>query len=293
MEELKVQNRKEKRNGNRKILVAAACVVFLLIVFLIGFFAAKNPVLLSAAQKKAEEREFSAAYELVEKTNGEKSELLKKYVELRLDINSSYPDLLTDFDSEKIEQWSKTAAEICAQGDLLGEGIAKDASALSTVLGNITDNYSEYESLRDEVLSMMDVFLEINRLHSKGEDGKNIGFTVAEEREKISMWEQQCGRIEEYAMKIDESESIYLLIYLIKEVQGECGDLSEAIDSVIESGYSETDRVRFSGEARKTYPDIRSSNASVNLLEKDNYELYVYKGICRALAENLGEFYIP
>ena len=91
---------------------------------------------------------------------------------------------------------------------------------------------------------------------------------------------------------MDRSESIYLLTYLIKEVQGECTDLEYIIVSVTESGYSETDVVRFSGEARKKYPDIRSSTASVNLLEKENYELYVYRGICRALVEKLGEFYI-
>lgn len=294
MAELKAQNRKENRNGNRKPLVAAACVVFILAALLAASLAAKNTVLLSLAQKKAASGDFSAAAELVVKTEGEKSEILDKYIMLRLDINRCYPDMLTEFDSDKIAYWSETADMIKAQGNLLGEKIAAEAAALSETLSGIISGVSEYELLRDDVLSMMDVFLEINRLHTKGEDGKNIGFTVAEEREKIRMWEQQCAALEEYSINIDRTESIYLLSYLIKEVQGECTDLAEAIDSVIESGYSETDRVRFSGEGRKSYPDIRSSNnVSVNLLEKENYELYVYKGICRALIENLGEFYIP
>lgn len=294
MAELKAQNRKEKRNGNRKPLVAAVCVVFVLAAMLAAFLAAKNPLFIFLAQKKAENSEFSSAMELAAKAEGEKAEILEKYIALRIDINESYPGLLTEFSSEKIARWSETADMIKAHGDLLGKEIAEDAAALSETLGGIISGVSEYELLRDDVLSMMDVFLEINRLHTKGEDGKNIGFTVAEEREKIRMWEQQCAALEEYAIGIDRTESIYLLSYLIKEVQGECTDLAEAIDSVIESGYSETDRVRFSGEGRKSYPDIRgSNNVSVNLLEKENYELYVYKGICRALVESLGEFYTP
>lgn len=288
---LKAQNKKENRNGNRKPLVAAICVIFALAALLIILLATKNQIYFSMAQKKAEEGDFSAAAEIVVKTEGEKSEILDKYILLRLDINSCYPDMLTDYRSEKIALWSETADEIKAHGDLVGDEIADEAEALSDTLGRIISGVSEYEQLRDDVLSMMDVFPEINRLHTKGEDGKNIGFTVAEERKKIRMWEQQCAALEEYSIGIDGTESIYLLSYLIKEVQGECTDLAEAIDSVIESGYSETDRVRFSGEGRKSYPDIRSSNASVNLLEKENYELYVYRGICRALVEGLGEFY--
>ena len=66
------------------------------------------------------------------------------------------------------------------------------------------------------------------------------------------------------------------------------------VDIVIENGYTETDTVRLNIEGKKRYPDLRSSNnESVNLLEKDNYELYVYKGICRAFVESLGEFYVP
>lgn len=293
MSDVRVQNRTGKSNGNRKFLVAAACVVFVLAALIITFLAARNPFYFSAARKKAENGEFSAAAELVVKTEGEKSEMLDKYIMLRLDINRCYPDLLTEYSSEKIAAWSETAALLSENPELLGEELSAEVERLSETLTAISDGVSGYEAMRSDVLSMMDVFHEINRLHTKGEDGKNIGFTVAEEKEKIRIWEQQCDALEQYAIGIDRSESIYLLTYLIKEVQGECTDLEEAIDSVTESGYSETDKVRFSGEGRKNYPDIRSSNASVNLLEKENYEHYVYKGICRALVEGLGEFYSP
>lgn len=293
MEEKRTQNRTVSADGNRKALVAAVCVVFLLFALITVFLLAKNPIYVSMAQKKAENAEFSAAAELIAKTDGEKSEILDKYIMLRLDINRSYPDLLTEYSGEKLAAWSETLSALSQNADLLGKELSAEVQRLLQTLTVITDGVSGYEAMRADVLSMMDVFQEINRLHTKGDDGKNIGFTVAQEKEKIRMWEKQCDALEQYSIGVDRSESIYLLTYLIKEVQGECTDLEEVIDSVTESGYSETDTVRFSGEARKKYPDIRSSTASVNLLDKENYELYVYRGICRALVENLGEFYIP
>lgn len=293
MAETRMQNRTGSADGNRKALVAAVCVVFSLFILVTVFLLAKNPVYVSMAQEKAENAEFSAAAELIAKTDGKKSEILDKYIMLRLDINRSYPDLLTEYSGEKLAAWSETLSVLSQNADLLGEELYAEVQRLSQTLTVIADGVSGYEAMRADVLSMMDVFQEINRLHTKGEDGKNIGFTVAEEKEKIRMWERQCDALEQYSISVDRSESIYLLTYLIKEVQGECTDLEDVIDSVTESGYSETDIVRFSGEARKKYPDIRSSTASVNLLDKENYELYVYRGICRALVENLGEFYIP
>lgn len=284
------ENVTEKRNGSKKKLVAALCIVLSLAVITTALLAVKGPFYYSAAQRKAESGDFSAAAEDVVKSDGKKANMLEKYILLRLDINRCYPDLLTEFDIEKIKSWRESASALADSG-LLGEKITADVVLLSETLSSIISDVTEYEALRDDILSMMDVFLEINRLHTKGEDGKNIGFTVVEEKEKIRMWESQCDALEQYAIGTDGSENLYLLNYLIKEVQGECTDLEKAIDSVTESGYSETDKVRFSGEGRKTYPDICSSNASVNLLEKNEYELYLYKGICRLMTERLRDFY--
>ncbi len=281
-------------HGNRKTLVAAVCVILFLAVVLFAFLAAKNPIYISLAQKQTAENDFSTAYETVQKASGAQAELLEKYITLRIDINNSYPDLLSDFDEAKINEWNEGAALINEKSDLLGEKLSVDAQLLYQTLLSVTDCISEYAVIRPDILSMMDIFHEINRLHTKDTDGKNIGFTVLEERAKISGWEHQCGLLSDFSLKVPGYESIYLLNYLIKETQGECADLTAAINSVTESGYSETDKVRFSGEGRKTYPDIKSSNnESVNLLEKNNYEFYMYKGICRALVESLAEFYTP
>ena len=293
MAEMKAQNRTGIRNGNRKILVAAVCVVFSLAVIISVCLFAKNPFYLYLAREKAEKGEFAQAAEIIVKTEGRGSEIFDEYIMLRLDINSYYPEMLTEFDYERLVHWSKTALHINESAKVLGKELSEDAARLSETLTSVVHGISEYEAMRADVLSMMDVFLELNRLHTKGEDGKNIGFTVAEEKEKIRKWEKQCEALEQYSISVDRSESIYLLTYLIKEVQGECTDLEAAIDSVTESGYSETDNVRFSGDVNKKYPDIRSSTASVNLLEKENYEFHLRKGICRALFEKLGEFYNP
>lgn len=294
MPEMKADNRIKKTNGNRKPLVAAVCVVLVLAVLLTAFLAAKSPIFYSAAEKKAERGDFSAAMEDVSQSSGEKAEILEKYIALRLDIIGCYPELLTEFNIEKINSWKESTDFIIGKSDLLSEEISAQAQSLSQVLDGIVTGITGYEAMRSDVLSMMDVFNEINRLSSKDAEGNNISFTVADERAKIRSWEQTCTALEDYARTVSGSESIYLLSYLIKEAQGECVDLDEKMDIVIQSGYTETDNVRLNIEGTKRYPDIRSSsNASVNLLEKENYELYVYKGICRALVETLGEFYMP
>lgn len=294
MSEKQVQNRKRQTNGNKKPLVAAICVVSALAVILITFLAAKNPIFLFAAEKKAENGEFSQAFKTVEKSGGEKAEILEKYIALRLDISRCYPDLLTEFNIEKIYGWQESAAFITEHSDLLSEKLAGEAQALSGALDGIVSGVTDYEAMRNDVLEMMDVFREVNRLHTKDADGKNIVFTVAEEKAKVRKWEQQCTALEQYTFGINGAEGIYLLNYLIKEVQGECTDINASMDVILQSGYTETDTVRSGGDGQKTYPDIRSSNnESVNFLEKENYELYVYKGICRVLVEALGEFYMP
>lgn len=293
MSEMQVQNRKELTNSNKKALVAAVCVVLVLAVMIVVSLAVKSPVYRFAAEKEAERGDFFRAAENITKASGEKAEILEKYILLRLDIISAYPDLLTEFNIEKINYWKESADSIINSGDLLSEEVLAQTQLISQTLDGIISGVSGYESLRDDVLSMMDVFNELNRLSSADSEGNSIGFTVAEEREKIRQWQRKCDALEEYSRTINGSESIYLLNYLIKETQGECIDLNEKMNIVIESGYAETDNVRLDIEGQKRYPDIRSSNnESVNLLEKDNYELYVYKGICRALVESLGEFYV-
>ena len=285
---------KTLNRSSRKALIAAVSVICALLVIIIAFLASKNSIYYSMAKAKAEKNQFSAAAELIENAGGEKAEALAEYITLRTEINSEYPTLLAQLDSEKTALWGETAEKLSNQAELIGNTLAAQAMDISQSLATVNSCIAEYESMRSDILSMMDVFAEINRLHAKGSDGKNTAFTVSEERELLAGWERQNEALARFAASIPNGENLYLLNYLIKEVQGECADISAAIDAVIASGYSETDLVRFSGEGHKSFPSITNdSNESVNVLEKEKYEQFMYKGICRALAESLGKYYLP
>lgn len=287
-------SRSGENHGNKKKLVAALAVALAVAVLLIVFLLAKNSIFRAIAESKAENGNFSSAYSLLKNSADEESLLLKEYISLRIDINENYPLLLSDFSEEKVYSWAENAERINAMSAFLDEDLAKDINNLSQKLNVITDCIESYKLKRNGILSLMDVFNEINRLHTKDAEGKNTAFTVAEMRSKIGRWQQLSSEISSFAASLPDTENIYLFNYMIKEAFGEIDDLSIAIESVIQSGYSETDNVRFSGDAQKRFPDIsNSSNESVNLLEKEKYERFMFDEICRKLVETLGEFYSP
>ncbi len=280
------------QNHGKKPLIAAVSVICALVAVIVTFLALKNTLYFSLAQKSAEKNEFSHAMQLVEKSSSDEARLLEKYLALRFDINRSYPELVSEFNIEKINEWKAVAEELCGEAEILGEKISADAELLRRRLAQINDCYTGYQTIRSEVLGMMDVFAEFNRLYTVALDGKNTAFTVAQERQKIAAWEQQNSVLMNYAATVPGYENIYLLNYLIKEVQGECSDLREAMDKVVAMGYTETDLIRLSGSAQKKFPSIQNSNnETVNVLEKETYEQYMFKSICSRLIESLGEFY--
>ncbi len=288
------QNKAPENHGTKKALIAAVWVVCALLVILITFLACKNSLYYSLAENKAEDNDFSAALEIAEKASGSKAELFCDYLMLRIDINTNYPMLLSNLNIEKINEWNSAAARLCERSGELGSKYAADITAVKQRLDIIIGCVNRYNELKPEIFSMMDIFAEINRLYTKDIQGKNTAFTVAEERVKLENWLMQLASLEDYAKTVPDSESIYLLNYLIKEVRGEYDDVTAAINSVIESGYTETDVVRFSGTGQKNFPGIQNdNNESVNVLEKERYEAFMQQGIERALAESLGEFYTP
>lgn len=290
----RVENRTSENHGNKKKLVAALTAALVLSVLLIVFLLAKNSIFRLIAEIKAENGEYESAYSLLEKTTDEKSALLKEYVALRKDINENYPLLLSDFSEEKIRLWSESAEKLNLMSFFLDEDLAQDINKLSQKLNVITDCLESYKSKRNGILSLMDVFNEINRLHTKDAEGKNTSFTVAQMRSKIGEWQSLSAEIASFASSLPNTENIYLFNYMVKEALGEIDDLSIAVESVIQSGYSETDNVRFGGDAQRRFPDIsNSNNESVNLLEKEKYERFMFDEICRKLVETLGEFYAP
>lgn len=280
------------QNRSKKPLIVAVSVICALSVLLIIFLACKNSFCFAISQSKAEKGEFSQALELIEGIGTDEAEALSLYLSLRCNFNENYPVLLTDFQPSIIARWTESITAVENVKHLLSDEIVADADRLSFTLNQVNSCLVQYGQIRSDILSLMDIFAEMNRLYTKDISGKNTAFTVSEERIKISSWEQQHSVLVNFANTVPKFENIYLLNYLIKEVEGECLDLRNAMDSVIAMGYKETDLIRLSGSGQQQFPAItNSNNDSVNLLQKEKYEAYLYEGICIQLAEVLGEFY--
>lgn len=282
-------NNSDKNCSSKKKIVAAVCVAVLaaVIALLLVF---KNALFYSAAEAQAENCNFESALSLAEYSEDGKATALRDYLSLRIEINKYYPFLVSDFNIDKIKEWHQISQKICT-GNTLDGAVAEDARSLDECLSQIVTCYSEYMLIKSDTLEMMDVFNEINRLHTKDAEGKNTSFTVAQEREKIARWKNSNQALLDFVSSIPGVENIYLINFLAKEAQGEIAELSSAIDTVA-LAYGETALVRFGGDAVKRFPDIYNSNGdAVNLLDKNGYEKFMFEELCKELARNLGGFY--
>lgn len=285
-------NMPTEKSGSKKALVIAVSVICALLAVIIVFLACKNTIYFEIAKAKTESGDYYSALALCEQSSGDKNDALEEYLKLRAEINEFYPQLLLEFDINKINEWKERTSMLGIYSDILGEQIISEAQNLFNTLSQISSLYSQYISMRPDILSLMEVFTEFNRLYTVDASGKNTAFTVSSELSKISGWEQLNSNLTVYASSIPGSESVYLLNYLIKEVQAECGELRQAMDSVIAMGYTQTDNIRLSGTAQKKFPSIQNSeNETVSVAEKERYEAFMFDGICHKLAENLGAFY--
>lgn len=290
-ERITEQNNKVQ-NRSKKPIIAAVSVICALSAIIIVFLACKNSLFFAISQYKTENRQYAEAMELLDGIHSEKADALSLYLQLRNDINENYPVLLTDFQPSIIDGWTQSVSSVEEVKHLLSDEIASEADSLSETLHRVNSCLKQYDRIRGDILSLMDIFAEMNRLYTKDIHGKNTSFTVSEERIKFSVWEQQLSVLTNYAYTVPNYEGVYLLNYLIKEAEGECIELRNAMDSVIAMGYKETDIIRLNGSGQKQFPAItNSNNESVNLLQKDVYERFMYEGICIQLAEVLGIFY--
>lgn len=277
----------------RKKLIVAVCVVACLVVLLFAFLALKNTVFFAIAENKAESSDFSSAQNYLEGIDNEKANVLNQYVSLRIDINSHYALLLSNFDIDTVTGWKNTADDILSNKKYLTDSIRTTAEELSSQLDTICTVYGEFDERKSDVLELMDIFGEINRLYTKDESENNPTFTVSEEREKIERWKELYNTVYDYSLRIPNGDSVYLLSYLLKETLGEIDDLNGVVDTVLSKGYTETDTVRVSGDGHKQYQSITNSNGvSVNLARKEEYTEYLFTSICRALTESLAEYYM-
>lgn len=286
-------NRRGSNHGKKNALIAVVSSLAAVMIILVAFFLSKNTVFHELARSSAEKGDFSTAAVLVRQSGSEKSQVLEDYINLRLEINEHYPVMLSEYDRDKLEMWALTAEMLCNHGEALGDTMAQEVLELSHLLSQIVAAEKEYNALKADILDMMDVFNEINRLHTKDAEGKNASFTIAAERERIAAWTELNNKILSFISSVPGNENIYLFNYMAKEAQGEISELNAAVDSVADSGYGEEDLVRFKGEAVKRFPDItNSSGESVNLLNKEVYERFMYEEFCNKLVQNLAPYYV-
>ncbi len=284
-------NTGNENHGKNKKILAAVSVVAAVAVLLIVFFFTKSNIFFSLAQHKAEDGDYKSAISLSEKSDLDAADILKDYAVLRIEINKYYPLLLSDFNLDKIKEWSITAQKTDAGSYLLSDTLSSEILELNTALSQIILCCEEYGALKSDILDMMDVFAEINRLHTKDAEGKNTSFTVGEERAKISRWTEANNRMLAFMAQAPRSENIYLANFLAKETQGEIAEFEETINGVAAT-YGDTSLVRFSGDAFKQYPDISNSDGQrVNLLKKEKFEEFMYKELCTELVRSLAGFY--
>ncbi len=292
MDTTAIKNNNAVSGGKKKkALKIAAAVICALSVLLIIFLACKNTLFFYLAQHNALEGNYRTATAYASESSSDKADILSEYINLRVSINENYPDLLAEFNSDILNNWYSAVCRITENSDGIDKEIIENAEGIKQTLETVFNRLDTYETLRPTVLSAMDVFNEINRLYSKDVDGKNTAFTLNGEYERIAAWEYQNEQLIAYLAETPNGESIYLFNFLVKEIEGECTDLKSTFNTVFESGYTAEDLVRFKGSAKKTFPNIQNGNITLNVLDKETYEEYLYKGLCRSLVENLLVYY--
>lgn len=283
----------ENSQGKRRKIIAVALAIIVLIGIAAGVLIARDNILFDIALGYAEQKDFDTAEEYAVKINTKKGEYLCKYIDLRQDINKHYPELLSDFDKELLNQWHTVSSELYANRDYFGVTVATDIYHIDMRLDGILQTVEFYNKLEPEISNVFEIFNEVNRLYSKGSDGFYVTFTIADEIEKIDKWDTDIAAISDFARKMYNGESVYLLNYFIKEAEAESAELRSSMESFLELGYSETDGVRATGTGVKRFPAVRNSNGEeVDVQDADRYKIFMFEGLCTALIEALGEFYI-
>lgn len=277
--------------GSKKGLKIAVTVLCALLVIFITFLLCKNTLFFRISQNMAEKGEYREAAAYATESTSAEAQLISEYAFLRVAINENYPDLLAEFDRELLTEWYDTVCHISENGEKLSDEILACVEDIRLTLEMIFERLDSYEQLRPTALSLMDVFNEINRLYTKDENGKNTAFSVKTEYDRIYEWEKQAYQLSQYLYSTPNGESIYLFNYMVKEAEGECAELNEILSTVLSAGYENDDLVRFSGTTKKTFPDVRNGSVVLNVLDKEEYEQYMYHGLCRSLTENLLVFF--
>lgn len=279
----------KKRSKAKAAAVIAVCCFLALCACAAAMYV---PITVRLAERDTLAKDFESAYARVENISGDKAETLRSYIDLRRAINDNYPILLEEYDAALFDEWLETTTAIIESDCGLSGEILSAAYSIRGELSAISGTHSEYLTLRDSVLSLMDVFGEYNRLHTEI-DGINVSFTVNGEIAKLDAWQTLYEALLSFSDRRPGESGVYLLNFLLRETESKLADLRAEMESITAGGYDGDTDIRYSDNIQQQYPDITNRNGDVvNLLDKQNYERYMYEGICENLVKQLAEFYI-
>ncbi|MBR5113348.1 MAG: hypothetical protein IK097_08015 [Clostridia bacterium] len=279
-------------SSRRKPIIAAVCIGAPLLILLVLFLIFGKSAVTNYAVRCMNGGNYDTARAISHMIGGEKGGILRDYIDLRSDINAEYSTQLASFDIAKASSWRDRAESVNERAKERLAPLVKESDTLYKKLYSLCQLEREYENMRDDILEMMSVFSEINRLYTPDESGSKPAFTISEENEKIMQWEEICRILGEFESSVPGGDSIYLLSYLISETYAECEDIRNQLLELGEKGYSDDDYIKVSGDGRKVFPDIAgSSGVSVSVERKEQYEEYMFTDICRALTRTLAGYY--
>lgn len=216
-------------------------------------------------------------------------EAARKYASTRIEIKNCYKYMLSNYESNQLNMWQKTLDEISCNGN---EKISTKANELYNSIESITEIDSQWDDVDKNIDSLLNVFSEYNRLHIQI-NGENTPFIPAEEFNRLKIWQDDLNSVIKYASEIKNYEDVYLLSYFIKEAQSEIIQLNQEMNSVIKSGYSLTDNVRYSDNSARNFPTINNGNGvSFTFADKELYMQYLRAGIrSHLISEYLTSYY--
>lgn len=281
----------ESRSSNK--IVAAVGILLAFITLVTVFLLAKDYIFMAAARNAVIDSDFETAEKLADLCSGKDADILGEYIKLRQEISADYMELRTNFERQKVEGWQKIAAGLIDSKVSLGKESDSQLAELYKRLSIICNALAEYDTFRPDILMLFDVFNETNRLYTKDANGQNPVFTISDELASIMAWEETAKALDSFLVETVNGEKMYLFTFFVKEAQGETSDLRESILRFAEQGYDLNAPIRVTGELHRTFPSIRNSDGStVNLQQKESYEICMYRGMCAALVETLGEYCI-
>ena len=278
---------------SKKAKITAAVVCLALIVAAAAVITQnREKIVIRSAVRDIHAGDYSRASGILEYGDGEYAAQLKKYVALRTEIKDTYPALLGAYDEDTLKKWQSESGEISASGAIEDSQINSALDSIEAQTGLILSVDSMYSTIKDDVLTLLDVFTEYNRLHIQI-NGENAVFTLHEEYAKLEKWQKALDKIRRYATSVPDYESVYLLSYLLKEGQSEIVQLRNEIDSVSAEGYGEYDSVHYSDNTARNFPSIKDGKGTViTFKNKAVFEKYLHESIREQLVSNgLIKFY--